>query len=92
MQNIDTDIDWKLFDKIVENLDLENLTMLQVVQRVYESTAMYYSLKYHEAKGEADHVTKRMVERVQEVEDLKQEVRDLRARLPEEGEEGLAED
>jgi len=84
---IETDVDWKLFDKIIEGLKLEELTIFQVCQRVYESTYMYHSFKVHEAVAERDHVTERMVAKVQRIEDLEKENADLRAQLPEGSEE-----
>ena len=88
---MNTAIDWKLFEKILAHCDLDKMTVLEVVKRVYESTYMYHALKLQEVIKEREHVTERMVEKVQQIEDLQKEVAELRARLPEEGEEGTDE-
>jgi len=86
---IETDIDWKLFDKIIEAMNLEEMDMFQVCKHIYEATYMYHSFKVHEAVVEKEHVTQRMVRKVQEIEELQKEVAELRARLPEESKDGL---
>jgi len=35
---IETDIDWKLFDKIIEAMNLEEMDMFQVCKHIYEAT------------------------------------------------------
>ena len=42
---------WKIFEQILGSMgDVAKMTTLEVCQKLYESTAMHYSLKYHDER------------------------------------------
>ena len=79
-----TDIDYKLFDKILSTNDFTGMDMMEVVKKVYEATCMYYSFMYYQAKSEEEHIYKKILEKNKRIEVLEDELKTLRENLPEE--------
>lgn len=81
---LNNEVNWKYFDKLLENPKIPNMNMLEVCKFIYEATYMKYSIKFFEElylreKGEQVIVQKNL-----KIEELEREIQTLREQLPEE--------
>ena len=86
-----TEINYTLFNKIMEVNDFTKMDMNLVVKHIYDATYMHYSLMFNEAKREEAYMYEKVLEKNKKIEELESEVTRLREIISEAGLELLEE-
>lgn len=71
----DMQVNWNFFNKILEKNDFTKMNMLEVCSAIYERTYLFYGIRFLEEYHRAEDLTKKVVEKVTEIEDLKDKVK-----------------
>jgi len=80
------EIPMEYLDKIIASItNIEKLNMLEIVQHVYRSTYLRYSMKFYEEKAMREKVEGRMLEKNKQIEDLQLELAQLKEKYGETG-------
>lgn len=96
--NQEVQIDKTLLDKIMNRLDLKeggkhgHWNVWDVVNHVYDSVYMYFKLANVEERNLREKYEKKVVEKVEEIDKLREEITALRIRCGDQSEEGTQED
>lgn len=68
-------VNWNFFNKILEKNDFTKMNMLEVCSAIYERTYLFYGMRFLEEHYRAEELTKKVVEKVTEIEKLKEQVK-----------------
>jgi hypothetical protein len=61
-------VDYTVLDRILSSINTTNMTAMQVVNIVFERTAMTYKLQWLESEKECDRLTNVVVSKNQEID------------------------
>ena len=85
MNELSHEVNWSYFHKLLENPKIQQMTMLEVCQFIYEATYLKYSIKYFEELYLREKYERKIIEKNGIIEKLEAEIQELKGeQLPEE--------